>query len=246
MYIVHVLSWFVLIWYQCISCVSTEAETLSFWWNFNHWLHQKLSFWQLSVQPVIKFLFDEILITDCTESCHFDNFRCSQWWRFRQNDDISVSVSFITHWHVGSCPNVEFAPYIVSDKHVTAMQKRYMNRYKPTLWWCFMKEQLLDASLNDVKHNYTLSNDRMPSTEWMFVLYHILSILHLIILSYSFAASLIYSYGEFFSLLSIYCCFYVWFIMWKCIFVSFALWHGTVGEQFNWMVYTLWIYLKWK
>ena len=37
--------------------------------------------------------FDEILITDCTESCHFDNFRCSQWLKFRQNDDISVSVS---------------------------------------------------------------------------------------------------------------------------------------------------------
>ena len=36
--------------------------------------------------------FDEILITDCTESCHFDNFRCSQWLKFRQNDDISVSV----------------------------------------------------------------------------------------------------------------------------------------------------------
>ena len=36
--------------------------------------------------------FDEILITDCTESCHFDNFRCSKWWKFRQNDDISVSV----------------------------------------------------------------------------------------------------------------------------------------------------------
>ena len=36
--------------------------------------------------------FDEILFTDCTESCHFDNFRCSQWWKFRQNDDISVSV----------------------------------------------------------------------------------------------------------------------------------------------------------
>ena len=36
--------------------------------------------------------FDEILITDCTESCHFDNFRCSQWWKFRQNDDICVSV----------------------------------------------------------------------------------------------------------------------------------------------------------
>ena len=36
--------------------------------------------------------FDEIFITGCTESCHFDNFQCSQWWRFRQNDDIFVSV----------------------------------------------------------------------------------------------------------------------------------------------------------
>ena len=47
--------------------------------------------------------FDEILITDCTESCHFDNFRCSQWWKFRQNDDISVSVSYtlVCKWRPG-------------------------------------------------------------------------------------------------------------------------------------------------
>ena len=25
----------------------------SFWWNFHHWLHWKLSFWQLPVQPVM-------------------------------------------------------------------------------------------------------------------------------------------------------------------------------------------------
>ena len=36
--------------------------------------------------------FDEILITGCTGSCHFDNFQCSQWWKFHQNEDISVSV----------------------------------------------------------------------------------------------------------------------------------------------------------
>ena len=34
--------------------IYTETEMLSFWWNFNHWLHRKLSFWQLSVQPVMK------------------------------------------------------------------------------------------------------------------------------------------------------------------------------------------------
>ena len=36
--------------------------------------------------------FDEIWITGCTGSCHFDNFQCSQWWKFHQNEDISVSV----------------------------------------------------------------------------------------------------------------------------------------------------------
>ena len=35
---------------------------------------------------------DEIFITDCTESCQNDNFQGSQWRKFRQNDDISVSV----------------------------------------------------------------------------------------------------------------------------------------------------------
>ena len=37
--------------------------------------------------------FDDILITGCTGSCHFDNFQCSQWWKFHQNEDIFVSVN---------------------------------------------------------------------------------------------------------------------------------------------------------
>ena len=35
---------------------------------------------------------DEILITGCTGSCHFDNFQYSQWWKFHQNEDILFSV----------------------------------------------------------------------------------------------------------------------------------------------------------
>ena len=35
--------------------VYTETEML-FWWHFHHWLHWKLSFWQLPVQPVMKIL----------------------------------------------------------------------------------------------------------------------------------------------------------------------------------------------
>ena len=32
----------------------TETKMSPFWWNFHHWLHWQLSFWQLSVQPVMK------------------------------------------------------------------------------------------------------------------------------------------------------------------------------------------------
>ena len=32
----------------------SEREMLAFWRNFYHWLHWKLSFWQLPVQPVMK------------------------------------------------------------------------------------------------------------------------------------------------------------------------------------------------
>ena len=39
--------------HQYASCY-TETEMSSFWWNFHHWLHWKLSKWQLPVQPVIK------------------------------------------------------------------------------------------------------------------------------------------------------------------------------------------------
>ena len=42
--------------------------------------------------------FDEILITGCTGSCHFDNFQCSQWWKFHQNEDVSVSVIRSHRW----------------------------------------------------------------------------------------------------------------------------------------------------
>ena len=39
----------------CDDCrVITETKMSSFWRNFNHWLHWKLSKWQLSVQPMIK------------------------------------------------------------------------------------------------------------------------------------------------------------------------------------------------
>ena len=46
----------------------TETKMSSFWRNFNHWLHWKLSFWQLPVQPVMKI------------SSKWRHFRFSVWW----------------------------------------------------------------------------------------------------------------------------------------------------------------------
>ena len=66
------------LWMYSSGCINantqhiTETKMSSFWWNFHHWLHWKLSFWQLSVQPVMKisskwrhFRFSDVLHTLC-------------------------------------------------------------------------------------------------------------------------------------------------------------------------------------
>ena len=58
-------------------CQYTETEMSSFWRNFNHWLHRKLSKWQLSVQSVIKI--------------------SSKWQHFRFC--VSPKYSVVLLWH---------------------------------------------------------------------------------------------------------------------------------------------------
>ena len=58
---------------------STKMKMLPFWWNFHHWLHQKLSFRQLLVQSVMKIL--------------------SKWWHFR----FSVSWAFSVKLSSSEC-----------------------------------------------------------------------------------------------------------------------------------------------
>ena len=57
--------------------------------------------------------FDEIFITGCTGSCHFDNFQCSQWWKFHQNEDISVSVQWLTRKFLSTRPNRDFSYFSI-------------------------------------------------------------------------------------------------------------------------------------
>ena len=67
----------------CLFNSFTETEMLLFWWHFHHWLHWKLSFWQLPVQPVMKisskwqhFRFS-VILTDNKE-----NIIASYHWPF--------------------------------------------------------------------------------------------------------------------------------------------------------------------
>ena len=50
---------------------------------------------------------DEIVIIDCTGSCHFDNFQCSRWWQFYQNEHISVTVYLhLRYFHEETNPGI--------------------------------------------------------------------------------------------------------------------------------------------
>ena len=46
-----------------------------------------------------KWRFDEIFVTSCIGSCHFDNYH---WWKFYQNEGTSVSVTWLFHIEAGT------------------------------------------------------------------------------------------------------------------------------------------------
>ena len=57
---------------------------------------------------IITSHFGEIFNTGCTRSYQNDNFRCSQWWKLHQNEEISFSV--ISSWQT----SVSFHPSSMS------------------------------------------------------------------------------------------------------------------------------------
>ena len=65
------------------------------WWRFHPWFRQWLIASSVATLKRKCLHFDEIFITGCTGSCQNDNFQCSQWLKFRQNDDIFVSVKLL-------------------------------------------------------------------------------------------------------------------------------------------------------
>ena len=86
--------------------------------------------------------FDEILITGCTGSCHFDNFQCNQWWKFHQNEDISVSVllQLMTYRLVGTKPLPEPMLTYLCDPYKQNLAKSNKNatifNQRNLIWKC--------------------------------------------------------------------------------------------------------------
>ena len=87
-----------LVWPAGLPLLPTASVTVYSWTSSGGWTGTWKSLIRTSSVRSVSALerkcchFDEIFISGYTESCYFDNFRCSQWWRFRQNEDFSVSV----------------------------------------------------------------------------------------------------------------------------------------------------------
>ena len=109
------------------------------------WCHQATSHYQSQCwqRPLMLFgtttlkrkcrHFDEIFITGCTVSCHFDNFQCSQWWKFHQNEDISVSVKATMSYPWWKCQS--FGIYMFSSKTCMVTCKSVSVNPKTTKFW---------------------------------------------------------------------------------------------------------------
>ena len=87
----------------------TETKMSSFWRNFHHWLHWKLSFWQLPVQPVMNI--------------------SSKWRLFRFS--VVAPILIETEEHIS---NIEHRLYIHCNKQKKPENVRSTNRQIRLIW----------------------------------------------------------------------------------------------------------------
>ena len=76
-----------MIWYTIYSKME-----MSFWGNFHHWLHRKLSLWQLQVQPVMKITSNWCL----SVSVHVQINTSKCWLYFRKYEKNVFTFSVIS------------------------------------------------------------------------------------------------------------------------------------------------------
>ena len=113
--------------FEALSTTFTETKMSSFWRNFHHWLHWKLSFWQLPVQPVMNI--------------------SSKWRLFRFSVPLSRKSSDYRqtvkkkHLH---CNDVAKATWCLAAQHLSCLFNRLFRLIPITLlklnstdhlWW---------------------------------------------------------------------------------------------------------------
>ena len=108
------------------QCTNTETQMSSFWRNFHHWLHRKLSKWQLSVQSVIKI--------------------SSKWQHFRFSEDNSPNnrpssqipqcIRQISH----------NAPFCNRNVHISVSSWCIVGYGTGALWELFVKRSMAAGS----------------------------------------------------------------------------------------------------
>ena len=64
------------------SIIFMYGTTITVWHKGGDDMH-----WNGNVVTLMKFLS---FVTSCSRTCHFDNFRCNEWLKFRHNDNISI------------------------------------------------------------------------------------------------------------------------------------------------------------
>ena len=67
----------------------TETEMSSFLWNFHHWLHWKLSKWQLSVQTMMKI---------SSKWRHFQFNAAAMWWNYNTTTPKQCAKMLCIHY----------------------------------------------------------------------------------------------------------------------------------------------------
>ena len=131
----HIMNQWTMIWYLNYEVIhaakwgliheavyfKTAVIILRSWWTnlqFIQMLHQAHNKENIDVLCSIKrkcYYFDEIFVAGCTGSCQNDNFQCSQWRKFRQNDiDVSISMGLLhqllPHKQGLQCGKVPYGP----------------------------------------------------------------------------------------------------------------------------------------
>ena len=117
---------------------------MSFRWNFHHWLHRKLSIWQLLVQPVMKISSNDISISVSIKT-GYGNISCltapssyiTQHWLFRLNFNHNPGIFHLACLEkcIWKClPQMTCFSFRSQWVNPSAAQMEYSEKSRSILW----------------------------------------------------------------------------------------------------------------